>query len=209
MTEYKEGTFTVPVPEDLREFFKSLGYRECKIGLFEGEVKPLEVVSEPSVLKFYERFKHSNNKGIKMFNKKEVDKECQIKGYVRKWTEEDHFAHSVIDFNAMVGSNLKTKYSSFLFECLRIAMMMREDSEERGNDYWIACGSELTSIFQAIPTFDPTGYESDGELRYIGSIQILDFVIHFVNISSFAKKVIVIGYGDNCRKNFVNNLITG
>jgi len=63
MCEYIDGTFALHVPEKLTEFFKKLGYEECKVGLMHSDTKPLILPKEPAALKFYQNFKFSSNKG--------------------------------------------------------------------------------------------------------------------------------------------------
>ncbi len=63
MTKYVEGTFIVPVDLEMKKFFESLGYKECRITeLISEECKPFLSISEPTTLKFYERYQYSKTK---------------------------------------------------------------------------------------------------------------------------------------------------
>lgn len=65
MTQYVDGTFIVPAPLELKEFLKSIGYKEFFIDFLFYNVQPIQPMPEPSSLKFYQNFNYSKCKNEK------------------------------------------------------------------------------------------------------------------------------------------------
>ena len=141
------------------------------------------------------------------FSKYIYQKKERIKEYILNFDPCPDIDPEVeINFNHLIGFPLKTKYESLFFKCLEIGRNTEINFDTLDDDYWIVCGPELMSIFLTLPTFNVVGHESEGRLRYIGNIQILDFVIHFVQNESQLNDAFFIGREGYCVRVLMKNL---
>lgn len=113
-----------------------------------------------------------------------------------------------MDFCLILGDSIKDKYETIMLECIRICRELKYNFMEDFDEYWVCASPEISSIFETTKSFNGDGFEYGLDLNYVGSINFLESVVHFLNDVNTQNKIdFYIGCGDKCVKIIFINFI--
>lgn len=113
-----------------------------------------------------------------------------------------------LDFNKSLGDTIKEKFESLMFDCIQIGRELKHSNCHMLCDpYWVCGSPELVSIFETSRCFDPTGFEYNNALNYVGNIPVLEDRWHILKKPSMKADQFYVGCGNICVQINIDNFI--